>query len=1490
MAESTTPKQNSEFVTDTKNILDYQNKKVLVKQAPTKGQNVAVYVRPGDEIEYKIDGIDLENLDYRLVGGDIVVTMPNGGIFTFVSMALMGYSDNQPSFSGANGQKYNLGQVLSQIEEVNSLPFDSIPVEADIQQEDRVKKIVEDYEETIEKLTKTVTQQQEEFTQYSMNSENSPTLSEQTYTAFEQTPINDNFSQTQTEFNVQENTFTDFYDKPIYNNPKVVKPDGEMIPKPDGEMIPKPDEEMIPDNGFTNDDDFTDYYPDDGNGDGNGDGDGPGEGIPSFGFKATAHQVRFSETTNNDNTPIILGGGGSIQGYESDSITDQFEPETIDMSDRAEDMVIRAENSTYFSNTPSTITGVKNLTFKDLIKGQSVTVDGLKLTAKDSDISAEAVAAGFAELTASAANGNAVTNGTWSGTLSNGWESGVASTHSVSFSSTAENSDISVFNTSSAGSTIVSAPADVTTAPTQGGAGTTESHTLTFKALTTGQSVTVDGLTLTATEDMTNEEVATVFASITNASTVDNINTAATKGDVTGTVPTLWTSGTVDTDKVIFTSTTDKTNVTDISVSSAGLTVAAPADIVIGTSENTSDSYLSRVLRFEPNMPEGFYVDSFTVEGLPSGVKILDKNGLEISTSNISRDDMVFKDTDGNVIDYNSADFLTNFKNVEFTMKYDPSIKNPFNLSITANYKIDAAFAHSVTEPEQSQTNEYTFALKDITEAGDYTYKKGDFAGGLDNGFILSKEANYNIIKDGSGNSTIVGGIGTDIIYDGTGNDTIYLSGGSDTVYGGAGENIIYGDTYLEEKKDTDGNIVTKEYGSTDDRNTVRYDQVKSFSLAEVKYLKDKGFITAEESQILNGSLDEDGINIDMLKYYNGVYVDLKGFSLGSYEDENGIMVPNETINALSKFALTDDFKFFYDIEGNVTGHEGAITTTSLKDIQLSGQDTYHNIDDIIGSAYNDTIKGNNHKNIIDGGAGNDTIYGVAGDNILKGGAGYDMIYSGSGNDYIDGETDTDTVNYQNSEHGVIVRLDKPKGDQDKDYVLSHENINIKYKDPFHENINGQNIYNVGTLEGSIGALKYKDTLVSIEDVIGSKFDDIIFGSGGTNYIEGMGGDDKIFSGGGINFIDGGAGSDWISYYKADYININTLLPDGGVNDNYMRDIQGITVTMATDFTMVKETTSGRLIDLIKDIEQVRGTAANDVIIGKNGVDQTFWGLGGDDRLWGGNGADKLYGGDGDDYIRPRGGLDISYGGAGTDYIELIDDGLTANQTLRLSEAGTIQFLTGSTTNGIDGTWTDGYNAGGGLNLAYEFEGFGASNGNDIMYGNSQNNVLNGHNGNDIIYGIGGNNIIRGGNDHDTIYGGTGNDTIYGDAGNDIIDGGGGANIIHGYSVYNWNLTNKDVINGGTGANNTLDYRTAGHGGFTLDMNVLDGEGATYNGVSTVGYATVYFTAAAASTSNKAGANAYDDKIINIHNIVGSGNNDTIYANDSGMTLDGWGG
>ena len=90
----------------------------------------------------------------------------------------------------------------------------------------------------------------------------------------------------------------------------------------------------------------------------------------------------------------------------------------------------------------------------------------------------------------------------------------------------------------------------------------TEKANLTFNAMATGQSLTVGGLTFTATSNLAGPAVAAAFASLANnANTKAGITGGTYSGALSG-----WTSGAVTGSTVTFTSTTTETNVEDIVV------------------------------------------------------------------------------------------------------------------------------------------------------------------------------------------------------------------------------------------------------------------------------------------------------------------------------------------------------------------------------------------------------------------------------------------------------------------------------------------------------------------------------------------------------------------------------------------------------------------------------------------------------------------------------------------------------------------------------------------------------------------------------------------------------------------------------------------------------------------------------------------------------------------------------------------------------------
>ncbi|TSD89480.1 calcium-binding protein [Mycobacterium sp. KBS0706] len=311
------------------------------------------------------------------------------------------------------------------------------------------------------------------------------------------------------------------------------------------------------------------------------------------------------------------------------------------------------------------------------------------------------------------------------------------------------------------------------------------------------------------------------------------------------------------------------------------------------------------------------------------------------------------------------------------------------------------------------------------------------------------------------------------------------------------------------------------------------------------------------------------------------------------------------------------------------------------------------------GDAQGDTLIGieavtgtNAGGDTLTGDANGNTLIGLAGADVLRGGAGDDSLAGGTGNDILDGGAGVDTVNYADEVGNVTVDLTLgigAGGDTLTDTLIGIENVvgsNVGFNTLIGNSgdnfLRGSGLLRGGagadrlaggyggndtatysdspsavTIELASGSSPYDsgtgkggdaegDTLVGIEIVIGSAFNDTLTGSWRYHEtLRGGGGNDLLRGGAGADTLDGGAEVDTATYYaSASGVTAGPGSGSGG-------DAEG---------------------DSLSGIENFTGSnIGGDILRGDSGAN-ILSGWGGDDKLYGGAGADRLDGGAGVDF------------------------------------------------------------------------------------------------------------------------------------------------------------------------------------------------------------------------------------------------------------------
>jgi Ca2+-binding RTX toxin-like protein len=794
------------------------------------------------------------------------------------------------------------------------------------------------------------------------------------------------------------------------------------------------------------------------------------------------------------------------------------------------------------------------------------------------------------------------------------------------------------------------------------------------------------------------------------------------------------------------------------------------------------------------------------------------------------------------------------------------------------------------------------------TATGGYTINAGigdDFVNG---------GAGNDAINGGDGNDKLRGGAGNDALTGGLGDDTLNGGAGADTMTGGDGSDNYNIDNAGDIVIETNANIGT---GGVDIVNS----SINAYTLTA----------NVETGRVLSaGAANMTGNGLANLLYAGA----------GDNVLDGGLGV--------------DTASYLYAASAVTVSLAVAGSQNTLG----SGSDTLIGIENLNGGNYNDTLTGNAGANVLNGDGGADTMTGGdgadtyyvnnIGDVVTETNAastgGIDMVYS-SLNAY------TLTANVENGQllsagaanmtgNSLNNLLYAGAGDNVLDGGLGVDTVSYLY---------AASAVTVSlAVAGSQNTLgSGSDTLIGIEKLNGSNYNDTLTGNAGANALNG---------GLGADTLVGGDGSDSYTVDNAGDVVTETNAANAGGIDTVNSSLNAYTLTANVETGRVLSAGTANLTGNNLDNLLYAGTGDN-VLDGGLGVDtvsylyaasavtanlavagsQNTLGSGSDtligiENLNGGNYNDTLAGNAGANVLNGDGGADTMTGGDGADtyYVDNIGDvvaetnaanaggidmvysslnayTLTANvETGRVLSAGAANMTGNSLANLLYAGTGDNILDGGlgvdtvsylyatsavtvSLAVAGSQNTLGA--GSDTLIGIEN---LNGSNYNDTLTGNAGANDLSGGLGADTLVGGDGSDSYTVDNVGDVVtetnaaNAGGIDTVSSSLNAYTLtaNVENGQLLSAGAAnmtGNGLNNLLYAGAGD-----NVLDGG----LGVDTVSYlyaaSAVTVSLAVAGSQNTLGSGS--DTLIGIEKLNGSNYNDTLTGNAGANDLNGSGG
>lgn len=411
-------------------------------------------------------------------------------------------------------------------------------------------------------------------------------------------------------------------------------------------------------------------------------------------------------------------------------------------------------------------------------------------------------------------------------------------------------------------------------------------------------------------------------------------------------------------------------------------------------------------------------------------------------------------------------------------------------------------------------------------------------------------------LDGGSGNDVIVGNKGNDKMFGGHGNDKLVWNNGdgSDLMDGGKGYDAVQVNFNTDLVNDDLQNKDVAEFSSTGYGITFARTEVNDQTERGLFQLDIRNTETLETN--FGGGDDKAVIKGDVL---NDIYLDLDG--------GDGV----DTLD-LSKAS------------------QGVVVDVKAGKVAES---TAKNFENVVGTEFDDTIKGDRQDNEISGLDGSDKIFGRSGDDTLVGGKGDDIVNGGQGDDALvwNNGDGSDRMNGGKGDDLVQVNFDTDLVNDDlqnkdvAEFSVTKKGVEfarIEVNDQTERGLFQLDIRNTETLETNFGGgddkavivdnvleeivldldggdgidlidfsqaasavevdlgagtvaaegAKYASTAVNFENITGTDFDDTIVGNDQDNVIRGGAGNDVL---------SGGEGADTFLFFLED-TGVDTIL------------------------------------------------------------------------------------------------------------------------------------------------------------------------------------------------------------------------------------------------------------------------------------------------------------------------------------------------------------